>query len=899
MGNNKTANDINFLPWTLSTEQAFSGYRTGLDGLSSEEANKRLQKSGLNQLPVAKKKSKWAMFFKQFTDLMIIILFVASAVSAVIALVQKEYADLIDVAIILFIIIMNAVIGFIQEDKAENSLAQLKKISEPYTRVIRDGVVSRILTTEVVVGDVLLLEAGDIACADMLLIESASIKCNESSLTGESAEVIKFADHPVSKETSIGDRTNIIHSNSIITYGRGKGIVVATGLHTEIGKIAKLLDESEKEKTPIQQKLAWLGKFITIGVLVVAALIFAVSISVDPAHDFVRPLMVAIAIAVAAIPESLPAVITIIMALGVSRMSKKNAIVRKLHAVETLGSCQIICSDKTGTLTQNKMQVVSLWANGEMLKSNQLSQIKDNVHFMNCLQLCNDCIIKKDGVIGDPTEVALIEFALKMGYNKKESERSNPRVAELPFDSIRKMMTTFNKVGEDIIAYTKGAPDVLLTKCTHILWNNEKVKLTPEIQKDIEKRINRMASRGWRMLALSYKKHTKQAYNLADEQNLIFLGLVGMRDPPRENTAEAVRVCKSAGMFPIMITGDHSATAKEIAKEIGIWQKDSLLITGKELDAMSDAKYMKVIDKVSVYARVSPQNKVRIVEAWKKMGKVVAMTGDGVNDAPSIKRADIGIGMGISGTEVTKSVADMVLTDDNFSTIIVAVQEGRRIYQNIQKVIQFLFGTNFVEVASLLIATLIFPQFIFLLPLQILFINLITDSLPAIALSLERTEPDIMSKPPRDKKQNIFGGMWHSMLIQVVVQTTVIVATFAIVLTQTGDNVLATTMSFVILSVSQLVHIFNVRTSHSLFKTNPFYNWVLWLSVLVGLALNIVVTNIPVIASVFGLTPLSFAQWMICIGLSLIIIPAIELYKAGHYLISKNKKRKHERLKRE
>ena len=883
----------NILPHTLSVGQAFSTYETTEQGLSSEEAQKRLSKYGANQLPKAKKKSKWVMFLKQFTDLMIIILFIASLVSATVAIIQQDYTDLIDVGIILFIVIMNAVIGFIQEDKTENSLEKLKKVSEPYTKVIRDGVVTKILTTEVVVGDVLILEAGDIACADVLLIESASLKCDESSLTGESHEVLKEVGATLSPEVPIGDRVNIVHSNSVIAYGRGRGIVVNTGIYTEIGKIAKLLNEPENEKTSLQQKLAWLGKFITIGVLLIAVIIFTVTISVDPAHNFIRPLMIAIAIAVAAIPESLPAVITIIMAMGVSRMSKKNAIIRKLHAVETLGSCQIICSDKTGTLTQNKMQVEGVWIDNQLLKSNQLMQIKDNLHFTNCLQLCNDSLLKKDGIVGDPTEVALIDFTSKMGYNKHEIEKKYIRIAELPFDSNRKMMTTFNKVGEEIIAYNKGAPDVLLTRCTRILIDGKVVKLTAEIQSEIEKRINAMASKGWRMLAISYKPHKKSSYNLDDENDLIFVGLVGMGDPPRETTAEAVRVCKSAGMMPIMITGDHAVTAKQIAKEIGIWGKDSKLLTGKELDKLTDAQYKKIIHEVTVYARVSPENKVRIVEMWKQLGKVVAMTGDGVNDAPSIKRADIGIGMGISGTEVTKNVADMILTDDNFATIIVAVKEGRKIYQNIQKVIQFLFGTNFVEVASLFIITLMYPHLIFLLPLQILFINLISDSLPAIALSVEKPEHDIMVKPPRDKKQNIFaGGMWQSMLVQIIVQTALVVGTFAVVLQQTADNTLATTMAFIVLSISQLFHIFNVRSSHSLFRVNPFTNWIMWLSVFVGFALNIIVVTVPALATVFGFEPLSFVQWAICIGLSVLILPSMEVYKAIVFAIRKHKDRK-------
>ena len=881
----------NFAPYTMSIPQVFSLLQTGKDGLTDQEAKKRLNKYGKNELEKTKKNSKLKMFFKQFCDLMIIILLIAGIVSAVVAIVEKNYADLIDVAIILLIVLLNAIIGFVQEDKAETSLEKLKKSSEPYVKVIRGGVVCKVLTTEVVVGDIVMLEAGDIACADMLLIESASLKCDESSLTGETTEIIKIAGEKLAKETLIADRTNMVHSNSVITYGRGLGVVVATGMNTEIGKIAGLLNKSEDEKTPLQEKLGWLGKFITVCVLAVAVVIFIINICTDPNHDFIKPLMIAIAIAVAAIPESLPAVITIIMALGVSRMSKKNAIIRKLHAVETLGSCEVICSDKTGTLTQNKMQVMGIWLNGKML--NATTDAVDNKHFLNCLQLCNDCSVKKNAVLGDPTEVALVEYCMKLSLNKINAEKQFPRVAELPFDSNRKLMTTFNKVGKEVVAYTKGAHDVLLARCSRILIDGKVKKLTDEIKQDIFKAVNKMAGKGWRVLAMSYKEKKNEKYTFDDEQDMIFLGFVGMQDPPRESTYKAVKVCRNAGMIPVMITGDHAITAKQIAKEVGIWTKDSMILTGKELDNLTDAQFLKIIDKVSVYARVSPENKVRIVKTWQKLGKVVAMTGDGVNDAPSIKGADIGVGMGITGTEVTKNVADMVLTDDNFATIIVAVKEGRKIYQNIQKVIQFLFGTNFVEVMSLLIATITFPHLSFLLPLQILFINLISDSLPAIALSVEESEKDIMDRKPRKKKENIFaGGIWQSMVVQIITQTIIIVGTFAITMNLTGDNILATTMAFSVLSVSQLFHIFNVRTSHSIFRSNPFKNYLIWVAFLVGLALNILVISVPAVAGVFGLTPLSVTQWLIVLGLSLIIIPVMEIYKAILYAVKKRKNKK-------
>ncbi len=876
----------------MQIKEAFSVLGTTENGISDVEAKKRLERFGKNEISRSKKESKLVMFFKQFADLMIIILLVSAVISAVIAIVQKDYSDLVDVGVILLIVLLNAIIGFVQEDKAEASLEKLKKDSEPFVKVIRDGTVCKVLVEDVTIGDVVLLEAGDVACADIFLIESASLKCDESSLTGESAEVEKRAGEALKRDTPVGDRYNIVHSNSVITYGRAKGIVTRVGENTELGKIASLLGGQKAETTPLQKKLAWLGKFITIGVLCIAVIIFVINVLIDPAHDVIKPLMLAIAIAVAAIPESLPAVITIIMALGVSRMSKQNAIVKKLHAVETLGSCQIICSDKTGTLTKNKMQVQSVFTGGKLLNSISMFDVTSNFHFVNATSLCNDCILKKNEIVGDPTEVALVEFAEHFGQTKTELDKRFKRVAELPFDSNRKLMTTFNQVEDKIIAYTKGAPDVLLSRCKQIFENGNISKLTDEKISEIEKTISKMASKGLRVLGFAFKTHSGEKYSFDDEENLVFLGLCGMRDPPRESTLQAVRLCKSSGMMPIMITGDHALTAKQIAKEVGIWTKNSKILTGKELDALSDAKFRKIIKDVTVYARVSPENKVRIVETWKSLGKVVAMTGDGVNDAPSIKRADIGVGMGISGTEVTKSVADMVLVDDDFATIVIAVKEGRRIYQNIQKVVQFLFGTNFVEVLSLFLVTLIFPSMTFLIPIQILFINLVTDSLPAIALSIEKSEKDIMDRPPRDKKENIFaGGIWQSMAVQIVTQTVLVILTFAISLSISGNNQYATTMAFLVLSISQLVHILNVRTSHSIFSSNPFTNWILWLSIIVGVGLNILLVSVPVLASVFGLVCVGITDWLIVLALSLIIIPVMEIFKVFKTLKT-NKKSK-------
>lgn len=882
--------DIN--AYSLSTEQVLDKLETKDVGITSADAERRLQIFGKNELVSAKKHGKLYRFFSQFKDIMLIILLIAAAVNAVIALVEHVYADLIDVAIIVGIVLINAVIGYIQESKAENALSSLKKMSQPYVRVRRNGVVERILTTDVVPGDIILLEAGDICCADVRLIECASLSCDESSLTGESLQVQKSATGVLPTNTALGDRTNMLYSGTVITYGRGYGVVVATGMDTEIGKIAGLLNASQEETTPIQQKLAHLGKIISIVVLSIAVILFVINVAVKSSHDVIDALMIAIAIAVAAIPESLPAVITIIMSLGVSRMSKQRAIIRKMHAVETLGSCQIICSDKTGTLTQNKMQVQSVYIDGKMFDATEF----DTKHYkdmINCIALCNDCEQSDRGFLGDPTEIALVEFAESRGHKQANMQQNFVRVAELPFDSNRKMMTTFNKVSSKVIGYTKGAPDILLDRCTKVLYNGSVVNLTKAIKEKILAGLEQMSSKGLRTLGHAYKEHKGQDYSLGNETNMVFLGIVGMRDPPRPEAKDAVATCIEAGMRPIMITGDYATTAKEIAREVGIYRDGDMVLTGAELDKLNDAEYRNIIEKVSVYARVSPENKVRIVETWKSLDKVVAMTGDGVNDAPSIKRADIGVGMGINGTEVTKEVADMVLTDDNFATIITAVREGRTTYQNIKKVIQFLFGTNLVEVATILIVTLFMPELTFLSALQILFINLVTDTLPAISLSVEKSEKDIMRQPPRDKKEGLFVGVLPTMITQFVWQTALIIALFVIVYNMTNDNVLATTMAFVALSIFQLMHIINLRTTHSIFTTNLFTNWVFWLTFVGGIIINIALVSIAPVANVFGLTPLSVTQWLILFALAFSIIPVIELQKLITRAIVTRKGKRH------
>jgi len=868
----------NLLPYTQYSKEILNDFETQDLGLSNEEAKNRLNSFGKNELASGKKHGKLYRFFSQFKDVMLIILIVAAGVNAVVAIIQNAYGDLIDVGIILGIVLLNAIIGYIQESKAEDALASLKKLTQPYVRVRRNGVLERVLNSEVVVGDILILEAGDICCADVYLLESASLTCDESSLTGESLQIQKISNTKLKKDTPLGERINMIFSGSIISYGRGVGVVVATGMNTELGKIAGMLNASEDEITPIQQKLAKLGKLISYVVIGIAVLIFVVNVLVKSSHDVVTALMVAIAIAVAAIPESLPAVITIIMSLGVSRMSKQRAIIRKMHAVETLGSCQIICSDKTGTLTQNKMTVKSIYVNGTVIEADKFNKQKYGT-LIHCMSLCNDSAKGEKGYVGDPTEIALVEFAEELEIQKHLLEKDMPRVAELPFDSKRKMMTTFHKYFGKIVGFTKGAPDVLLANCEKVLLDGEEKPLTKELRNDITNAINLLSSKGLRTLGHAYKEHKENSFALSDEKDLIFLGIVAMRDPPREQAKEAVATCIEAGMKPIMITGDHAITAREIAKEVGIYKDGDIILTGAELDRMPQNEYLKIIPNVTVYARVSPENKVRIVESWKSLDKIVAMTGDGVNDAPSIKRADIGVGMGITGTEVTKEVADMVLTDDNFATIIKAVKEGRTTYQNIKKVILFLFGTNLVEVMSLLIITLFMPQLTFLTALQILFVNLVTDTLPAISLSVEKAEKDIMKLPPRDKKEGLFAGVMPIMIGQFIWQTILIVALFVIVYNLTGNNVLATTMSFVTLSLCQIFHIINVRTSHSIFYESPFTNWVFWLTFAGGILINVLVVSIPAVAGVFGLVPLTIIQWLIIFAISFSIIPIVEIVK--------------------
>lgn len=860
---------------------------SSLEGLSKNEAVKRLKENGENKLIEKKADPLIVKFFKQFSDVMVIILLCAAAITSLVAIYEKNYSEFIDVGIILAIVLINAVIGVVQEQKAENALEALKKMNKTYVKVKRDNEVMLIESPELVVGDIVLLEAGDIVPADIRLLNTYSLKVEESSLTGESVAVEKDANIELSEDAPIGDRKNMVFSTGVITYGRGEGIVVATGMNTEIGHIASMLSNEEENKTPIQKKLDKTGKIISLIVIGIALLIFAIrilaSISLGVTLDIIiDAFMTSVAIAVAAIPEGLTAVITIIMAIGMQKMSKHHAIIKKIPAVETLGSTQIICSDKTGTLTLNKMTVKETYFKGENAK----------LKLYQCMILCNDSKIKKENdqlkFLGDPTETALFDY---LNLNEKDlfaKILEYPRVDELPFDSDRKLMTTVNKIDSQEIVFTKGAVDQLLDRCSYILLDNEILPLTNELKENILRVNTQFAQKALRVLAYAYKENNKQPL----EENLIFVGLTGMIDPPRVEVKDAVATCHKAGITPIMITGDHKDTAFAIAKELNIANDETQVITGQELSLLDDKTLKENVEQYRVYARVSPEHKVRIVKSWKSKGKIVAMTGDGVNDAPSIKAADIGIGMGITGTDVTKNAADMILEDDNFSTIVVAVKEGRKIFDNMQKTIQFLLAANIAEVLSLLIATIVFSitgdTHAFLLPIQILWINLVTDSFPALALGMEEGDKDIMNNPPRKNQSHLFAGHLGSNIIyQGIIQTLLIVTLFFVSLKLYGHEV-ASTMAFLTLCLIQLFHCYNNKSLiNSILNKNILKNKVMNLSFIVGLILTLSVAFIPALRYIFHLTSLNVVQWIIVVSTSILIIPLVEIIK---FIIRRNKK---------
>ena len=843
-------------------------------GLTAAEAKKRLEENGPNRLKEKKKKTLAQRFLDQFKDVMILILIAAAIVSFSIICIEKNWGELFEPGLIVLIVILNAVMGVYQEGKAEKALDALKNMSAPHARVIRDGVEAVINADELVIGDIIKLEAGDFVPADARLIHSVSLKSEESALTGESVPSEKDYSAEIAEDAPIGDRSNMIFAGCSITYGTAVAVVTATGMDTEMGKIANLLDGETDSQTPLQQKLAQLGKYLGIVALAACAVIFVVGIlnDLDPIHIF----MTSVSLAVSAIPEGLPAIVTIVLSIGVQRMVKKNALIRKLPAVETLGGASVICSDKTGTLTQNRMTLTKAFCDGE--KDSELISSENSDAIKKLLMygtLCSDgsVIITDEGEkhIGDPTETAIIVAAYKNGMLKDELNSRYERIASIPFDSDRKLMSTVNIIDGKKIVIVKGAFDMMAARC---------------ISGDIDsarEMTNSLSEDALRVLAIGYKEIDELPENITSETletGLTFMGLVGMIDPPRPEAAAAVAVCRRAGIKPVMITGDHVITASAIARELGILQEGDRAITGAELDNMTDKEFDEVIEQISVYARVSPENKIRIVKAWQRKGQVVSMTGDGVNDAPALKAADIGCAMGITGTDVAKGAADMTLTDDNFATIVDAVREGRGIYANIKKVVGFLLGTNIGEVITVFAAMLLWHKTP-LLSMQLLWINLVTDSLPAIALGMEAVEKDVMDKKPKPKNEGIFA---NGLGIRVVLQGCMFAALTLVgfFIGWKGNDALlehGQTMAFMVLALCQIVQAYNMRSEHSLFKIGIFTNKNLNLAALASTALVALVLFTPV-GTAFGLVMLSAKEYLIAVGLILVPFVVMELSKA-------------------
>jgi len=839
-------------------------------GLKTEEISARLEKYGKNELKKEKKRSLFIRFLAQFKNIMVIILLISAVISLSIAITSKEIYELIEGLVILFIVIMNSVIGVIQEYKAEACLDELEKKTAIKTTVLRNSEVCQIFAHEVVVGDIVLLEAGDIVPADLRLIDSHNLKCDESSLTGESVPVSKRHDIILPINANLAERVNMAFSGSLVTNGKGVGMVVQTGDNSEIGKIASMIVTTKKELTPLQKSIEKIGRFITFSVLSICAIIFLLELLVVKDGNFISALMTSVALAVAAIPESLPAVITLIMAMGVQQLAKRKAIIKHLHAVETLGSCEIICTDKTGTLTQNKMQVVKINLAGEYEFSKESDSFQKLIH---CMYLCNEAKIVDDKILAEPTEKALYEYALKhKGIN------DCTRINELPFDSNRKMMTTVN-LDNGKIAYTKGAFDKVINKCKYININGQLVEINEQIKAKLLKINDDMALDALRVLAFCYKPLNDKGFNDKLEEEMVFLGCAGLRDEPRREVKKSIEKCKKAGLKTIMITGDHKLTAFAIGKEIGIVNDMSEVLTGDEINLMTEKEFNKKIKDYKIFARVSPEHKVKIISAYKKLGKIVAMTGDGVNDAPSLKIADIGVGMGMSGTEVVKSVSDMIITDDNFSTIVVAVEEGRKVYHNIQKALQYLMSTNAVEIFGMLFALIFFPNSTFLLPSQMLFINLITDSLPAFALGVEKVEPEIMREPPRKAKSNIFAGdIGIGIIYQAILQMIIVITIYSSAMRSFGEEV-ATTMVFFTIIWLQLLHSLNCKSSQSIIGKPIWNNKTYNICFIVTAIINLLVCVCPIFYTIFNLTYLNLNQWLWIIIGSISIIPLCEIVK--------------------
>lgn len=864
-----------------SYEEVLQAQHVTQEGLSTAEAAKRLEATGPNRLAEGKQVSLIQRFLGELADPMIIILIVAAFISGITAYYEGE--SFADVIIIMAVVIINAVLGVVQESKAEAAIAALQEIAAATSKVLRDGKVVTLRSEELVPGDVVLLEAGDAVPADGRLLEAASLKVEESALTGESVPVNKLIEAlslGESKDVPLGDRKNMVYMGSAVVYGRGSAVITGTGMQTEMGKIAEALAQAKDEETPLQLKLNQLSKIMTILVVGICVVIFAVGllragVSTD---TILSTFMVAVSLAVAAIPEGLAAVVTVVLSIGVTNMSKRNAIIRKLTAVETLGCTQVICSDKTGTLTQNKMTVVAHAASDEQ-------------ELMRAMALCSDAEWDEEAgeAVGEPTECALVNDVAKYGTNKKALKVDYPRVGEAPFDSMRKLMSTIHRTaGDSLIQYTKGAPDVILSRCSHILRDGNIVPMTDAIREEILADNKQMADQALRVLAAAKRTYSEMPADLSPEAlecDLTFIGLSGMIDPVRPEVKAAIAECREAGIRPVMITGDHKDTAAAIGKELGILTDASQAITGAALDDFTDEELQEKIGDYAVFARVQPEHKVRIVKAWKAKGCITAMTGDGVNDAPSIKTADIGVGMGITGTDVTKNVADMVLADDNFATIVSAVEEGRRIYDNIRKAIQFLLASNLAEVLAIFIATMV--GFTILEPVHLLWINLITDCFPALALGMEKSESDIMKRAPRNSKEGIFaGGMGFDVVFQGAIVTALVLLSYLLGhYMESGvwafvDSPDGTTMAFLTLSMVEIFHSLNMRSRRGSLFTMKSHNPLLYGAMIASLVLTTLVIEVPVIAAAFEFTVIDVKEYAVALLLAFSIIPIMEIVKA-------------------
>lgn len=871
-----------------SVEEVSKKLKTNINiGLSGEEAQKRFERYGPNNLKEKKKESIFVKFIKQFNDFMIITLIIAAIISAVVSKLNGE-ADYIDSIIIVAIVIFNAIMGLVQEQKAEKSLEALKKMSAPNAKVRRNGRVQEIDATMVVPGDIVILEAGNYVPADCRLINSYNLKIEESALTGETIPSLKDSSKILKENTAMGDLCNMVFATTIVVNGHGEAIVVETGMNTRVGKIAGMIIEDESPETPIQKKLAEVGKILAIACIIICVLIFVIGIFKK--IPIIEMFMTSVGLAVAAIPEGLPAIVTIMLSIGVTKMAKKNSIIRKLPAVETLGSSSVICSDKTGTLTQNKMTVTEVRNCFGRANSNERKFILELGTM--CTDTTEERINGKLGFVGEATEVAISNAAMEEGVSKSFLYDEMKRINDIPFDSKRKMMTTIHKYGNGYRIITKGAPDVLLKRCSNCYSGGQIVPIFSK-KDDINEQNNQMAEKALRVIAVAYKDVEKLPEMQDVEKNLIFCGLIGMIDPPREGVKEAVRTCRRAGIKTVMITGDHLQTAKAIAKELGILKRGDLAIDGETLERMSQHELEQNIMDYSVFARVSPEHKVRIVKAFQSTGAVVAMTGDGVNDAPALKNSDIGIAMGKGGTDVAKNAADMILLDDNFVTIVEAVKQGRNIYDNIKKAIHFLISTNIGEIVTIFFGLVLGIKSP-LLAIQLLWINLVTDSLPAIALGLEKEEENIMSRLPRNPKKNLFAdGLWWKIMIEGAMLGIFTLLAFSI-----GNRLYSVevgrTMAFLTLGILELVHSFNIKSEESIFKIGVFENKYLIGALVLGVILQVIVVVVSPLAQIFSLVPLTGIQWLYTVLIAIAPIPIVEIqkavngYKFGRVVYAKN-----------